>query len=1519
MIHPGSCRIHPPSGVIGLALAAILFSGSLLSATDSRTAGWSGYGGDLSSRHSPLRQINRENVARLRVAWTYHTGDIDAPNYSNIECAPLVVDDRIYLTSAFSRVIALEAATGREIWKFHPFEGVNWKPGAVNRGVAYWSNGMRKRIVLATYDGRLISLDARTGQPDAQFGAQGIVNLRAGIERDLRGLKYGATSPPVIFENLAIVGFQNDEGPGPSAPGDIRAFDMRNGREVWRFHTVPRPGEFGHDTWAKDSWKNRGGANAWAGLSVDAKRGLVFAGLGSAAFDIYGGDRQGANLFANCVLALDARTGKRRWHYQTIRHDLWDYDLPFYPLLVTVRHQGRMKDAVAQITKTGFVFVLDRETGKPLFEVVERPVPTSDVPGEEAWPTQPAPVKPPPFIRQTLTEADLTDISKEARDYALERFKTLRAGRMFTPVGLRDTLIYPGLLGGGNWSGACFDPATGLLYVNSNNAPWIESLKEAPAEAGYRYERRTHMRFTDRENYPAVKPPWGNLTAIDLNRGEIAWQATLGKFAELTARGIPPTGTENFGGAIVTAGGLVFIGSTMDEKFRAFDKSDGKLLWEHKLAAGGYAAPATYSVNGRQYVVIAAGGGGRLKTKSGDAYVAFALPLNPGRYSVEAKAVTTKGGANEVHDSLYEFLRNDKAEDVLTVNYPASSQPGELAVEATYRLWIPPGVKRVRAVITHQHGCGEGAERGGETAAHDLQWRELAARHDAALLGPRYNAKGGNCRLWSDPRLGSGATFPRALSDLAKMSGHPELASAPWCLWGHSGGGFWVSMMLEQHAPRIVAVFCRSGSARMTGPEGETVNPQYPPEAFGVPVALNPGTKERGDERFNRAWEGTLKFFEMFRAKGAPVVFAPDPISNHDCRNSRLFAIPFFDACLRLRLPAQGGALKPVMQNAGLLGDWQTATTQPVADAKETLQFGWLPDAASARAFSEYVKDGVTTDATPPVAPVIRRAAAQQDGVAIEWTARADFESGVREFVVYRDGQEVIRIGPYPRAQGALAQFQGISYHDTPLAPLAEMKWVDVGAANGKVVRYEISAINGAGLESPRSRPARVSANNASKTARRTFGPLRVSTQNPRYFSDARGKVVYLTGSHTWPSIVDMSPSDPPAKFDYPAFLDFLDKYNHNFTRLWTWESVTWDTRGNRQDRRHTVAPLAFARTGPGNALDGKPKFDLTKYDAEHFRRLRERVRAAQARGIYVSVMLFEGWNLQHAPGAWEGHPFNAANNVNGIDGDKDGDGKGVDVYTLASPAVTRLQEAYVRKLIDTVNDLDNVMYEISNENFGGSTEWQYHFIRFVKDYERAKPARHPVGMTFQHKGGTNQALFDSPADWISPNPEGGYKTDPPDAMGRKVILNDTDHLWGTGGEVVWLWQSFCRGLNPLFMDPYDGVVLKPKEDPRWEPIRRNLGFTRRYAERMQLDRAVPSNDLASSGYCLANPGREYLVYLPSGGKVSLDLAGATGKLKVEWMNPADGKTTPGGAVEGARRIELSPPFAGPAVLFVWK
>jgi quinoprotein glucose dehydrogenase len=596
-------------------------------------ADWPCTGGDPGcARYSPLAQISRRNVRDLQVAWAYHTGDQDDARKTTIECTPVVVDGVMYVTSVRSRVIALDAATGLEIWNYDPYAGGGRRiiaSGGVNRGVAYWSDGApggARRILAGIADGRLISLDARTGRPDPGFGDGGVVELRAGMERDLARLPYGPTSAPAIFKDLVILGVSCGEGPEPAAPGDVRAFDVRTGREAWRFHTVPRPGEFGHETWEGDSWKDRGGANAWGGASVDVERGMVFVGLGSASFDFYGGDRKGQNLFANCTVALDARTGKRRWHFQTLRHDLWDHDLPVYPNLVTVRRQAKRIDAVAQVTKTAVVFVFDRETGRPLFPVEERPVPSSDVPGEQAWPTQVFPVRPPPFSRQRFDEEDATDISKEAHDYVLAKLKTLRHGSIFTPPSLQGTVTIPGFHGGATWSGASFDPTTGLLYVNSNNVPNVTTLVKAPPGKGYEYTHTGYYRFLDQEGYPAVKPPWGNLTAIDLNRGEFAWRITLGEFPELTARGIPPTGTENFGGTIVTAGGLVFIGGTKDEKFHAFDKTTGKLLWEYRLPAGGYATPCTYSVSGRQYVAIAAGGGGKLGTKSGDAFMAFALP-----------------------------------------------------------------------------------------------------------------------------------------------------------------------------------------------------------------------------------------------------------------------------------------------------------------------------------------------------------------------------------------------------------------------------------------------------------------------------------------------------------------------------------------------------------------------------------------------------------------------------------------------------------------------------------------------------------------------------------------------------------------------------------------------------------------------------------------------------------------------------------------------------------------------------
>jgi hypothetical protein len=433
-------------------------------------------------------------------------------------------------------------------------------------------------------------------------------------------------------------------------------------------------------------------------------------------------------------------------------------------------------------------------------------------------------------------------------------------------------------------------------------------------------------------------------------------------------------------------------------------------------------------------------------------------------------------------------------------------------------------------------------------------------------------------------------------------------------------------------------------------------------------------------------------------------------------------------------------------------------------------------------------------------------------------------------------------------------------------------------------------------------------------------GPLKVLTENPRYFTDGSGRAVYLAGAHTWPNVVDMGPSDPPPPFDFDGYLAFLVRHGHNYTRLWTWEPMRWNTKGNGQGRNHFAAPQAFARTGPGAALDGKPRFDLAEYNPEYFERLRARASAAGRRGVYVSVMLFEGWAMQFSPGCWEAHPFHPKNNINGIDGDADDDGNGLEIYTLAHRAVTELQEAYVRHVVDTVNDLDNVLYEISNENHPPSTEWQYHMIELIHEYERSKPKQHPVGMTFQYKGGKNETLFASPADWVSPNPEGGYRDDPPPADGRTVVLTDTDHLWGIGGNQAWVWKSFTRGLNPLFMDPYDGEVLEPKDDSRWGPIRRSLGYTRQFAERMNLAAMTPQSGLASTGYCLAHEakgGGEYLVYLPEGGRVSVDLSRAAGTLAVEWFNPTTGESAAGKTVEGGAEREFTAPFAGDAVLYL--
>ena len=437
-------------------------------------------------------------------------------------------------------------------------------------------------------------------------------------------------------------------------------------------------------------------------------------------------------------------------------------------------------------------------------------------------------------------------------------------------------------------------------------------------------------------------------------------------------------------------------------------------------------------------------------------------------------------------------------------------------------------------------------------------------------------------------------------------------------------------------------------------------------------------------------------------------------------------------------------------------------------------------------------------------------------------------------------------------------------------------------------------------------------------------GPLVVSDDNPRYFTDGSGRAVYLTGSHTWNNLVDMGPQDPPEPFDFEAYLDWMEDQNHNFFRLWTWELVAWNTMANERDSSraifHNVAPLPYMRTGPGKALDGKPKFDLEQFNPEYFQRLRDRVEAAGERNIYTAVMLFEGWGLQRLEDGWIAHPFHPENNINGIDGDLNGDGYGLEVHTLANREITAIQENYARKVIETVNDLDNVLYEISNENHPPSTEWQYHMIKFIQEYEQDKPYQHPVGMTFQFRGGSNQTLFDSPADWISPNAEGGYRDNPPAATGEKVIITDTDHLWGIGGNHQWVWKSFLRGMNPIFMDPYDTKVLKRHYDPAWvDPLRKSMGYTLDYAQRMNLINMLPDTNLASSGYCLAERGKEYLVYLPSGNEVILDLTDVSGNLNVEWFNPMTGETIVQGKIQGGHVPIMKSPFGEDNVILYLK
>ncbi len=584
-------------------------------------AEWRYWAGDQgATRYSPLSQINRSNVARVKPAWKYYSGDKGDRGRTTIECTPIIIGGVMYLTSPMLKAMAVEAATGKEIWRFDPFQGAPEGARGVNRGLAYWEDAKKTgaRILYAAGK-RLYALDARTGKPIPTFGADGSVDLTKEMDAEALGDLGAPSSPGAVYRDLIVLGSRNGEGPRRASPGHIRAYNARTGKREWIFHTIPHPGEFGHETWEGDSWRTAGSANDWGGFSVDEKRGLVFAATGSATFDFYGGQRLGQNLFANSVIALDAATGKRRWHYQTVHHDLWDFDLPAAPILARARGQ----DAVVQITKQGFTFVFDRETGQPLFPVEERPMPASDISGEKAWPTQPFPLKPPPFASQQF---EPTNLSPQARQYITKLVADMRFGALYTPPSRQGTIVTPGTLGGGLWGGGSFDPRSGRLFVSSQNLPSIMKIVDAPKEAPYPYSHAGYTKLRDADGYPGVKPPWGQLTAIDLQEGALAWQVPLGEHPELTARGVPKTGTELYGGSIVTAGGVLFMAGSKDSKFRAIHPGTGETLWETELEYGGFATPATYSVNGKQYVVIAAGGGGKLGAPSGDLYVAFALP-----------------------------------------------------------------------------------------------------------------------------------------------------------------------------------------------------------------------------------------------------------------------------------------------------------------------------------------------------------------------------------------------------------------------------------------------------------------------------------------------------------------------------------------------------------------------------------------------------------------------------------------------------------------------------------------------------------------------------------------------------------------------------------------------------------------------------------------------------------------------------------------------------------------------------
>jgi len=690
---------------------------------------WKVYGGNKAATHySSLTEIDTTNVAQLQPAWEYHTGD--AEDKTQIQVNPIMVNGTLFGVSPKLKLFAIDAANGKPKWVFNPLDTSTGKKGRgyfsmnVCRGVTYYSDKDKDERIFYSAGPNLFCIDAQSGKPMPSFADNGKLDLHNDLDRDVKDLYVASTTPGIIYKDLIIIGTRVDEG-AAAAPGHIRAYDVHTGKIRWIFHTIPQPGEEGYATWDdKHAYQHIGGANAWSGFSMDEEKGIVFAPIGSASYDFYGGKRTGQDLFANCVLALDAATGKRIWHFQTVHHDIWDRDLPTAPVLVTIKKDGKQIEAIAQVTKSGFVFLLDRTTGKPVYPIYEVQVPAeTGLLGEQPWHTQPIPSFPKPFVRQLVTEKGLNHVVPDSSFQDIKnRWQSTKHDHLFAPPSKQGTIIFPGFDGGAEWGGPSFDPSTGILYVNASEMAWILTMvdvnKKAPAvqekniDAGKRIYTTTCMnchgperlgsgnnpslvnmnkkyteisfkelissgrrmmpankllsegekdalasfilenkmeqqkkfvapvkvedpyfkmpytatgynKFLTKEGYPAVDTPWGTLNAINLNSGKVEWKTTLGDYPELKARGIH-SGTENYGGSVVTAGGLLFIAATSDKKIRAFNKRTGKLLWEYELPASGFATPAVYEKNGHQYIVIACGGG-KLGKPSGDSYVAFAL------------------------------------------------------------------------------------------------------------------------------------------------------------------------------------------------------------------------------------------------------------------------------------------------------------------------------------------------------------------------------------------------------------------------------------------------------------------------------------------------------------------------------------------------------------------------------------------------------------------------------------------------------------------------------------------------------------------------------------------------------------------------------------------------------------------------------------------------------------------------------------------------------------------------------